>query len=105
MKETSRLAPGSMLVYSRCVEEPIVLSMGLHLKPGQFITTSGHKIAMDPDISRTHAPTMRFVLMKMGFLSTMPNRSAALRAKTTDGVPAGGPARGASLPVWSARSS
>ncbi|CAI6331425.1 unnamed protein product [Periconia digitata] len=50
LKETSRLAPGSMLVYSRFIEEPIVLSTGLHLQPGQFITTSGHSLAMDPDI-------------------------------------------------------
>ncbi|PVH97411.1 cytochrome P450 [Periconia macrospinosa] len=50
MKETSRLAPGSMLVYSRYIEEPIMLSTGLYLKPGQFITTSGHSVAMDPDI-------------------------------------------------------
>jgi cytochrome P450 len=50
MKETSRLAPGSLLVYSRVVEEDCVLSSGLQLKKGQYITTSGHSIATDPEI-------------------------------------------------------
>lgn len=50
MKETSRLAPGSLLVYSRFVEQPITLSNGLHLQPGQLITTSGHSVAMDPAV-------------------------------------------------------
>jgi cytochrome P450 len=50
MKETSRLAPGSLLVYSRFIEEDVVLSTGLHLHAGQLITTSGHSVAMDPAI-------------------------------------------------------
>ncbi|KAH3912386.1 hypothetical protein HBI56_233180 [Parastagonospora nodorum] len=50
MKETSRLAPGSLLVYSRYIEQDCVLSSGLQLKKGQFITTSGHSIAMDPEV-------------------------------------------------------
>jgi cytochrome P450 len=48
MKETSRLAPGSLIVYTRHVEEPTSLSNGLHLQPGQLISTSGHSLAMDP---------------------------------------------------------
>jgi cytochrome P450 len=47
MKETARLAPGALLIYSRFIEKPIELSTGLRLQPGQFITTSGHSIAMD----------------------------------------------------------
>jgi cytochrome P450 len=50
MKETSRLAPGSLLVYSRYIEQDCVLSSGLQLKKGQFITTSGHSIAMDSEV-------------------------------------------------------
>lgn len=50
MKETSRLAPGSLLVYSRFIEQDCILSTGLPLKKGQFITTSGHSIAMDPEV-------------------------------------------------------
>ncbi|KAF1940882.1 cytochrome P450 [Clathrospora elynae] len=48
MKETSRLAPGSLLVYSREVQEDCALSSGLHLHKGQMITTSGYSRAMDP---------------------------------------------------------
>ncbi|KAF2728066.1 putative cytochrome P450 [Polyplosphaeria fusca] len=50
MKETSRLAPGSLLVYSRYVEEDCTLSNGTQLKKGQFITTSGHSTAHDADL-------------------------------------------------------
>lgn len=50
MKETSRLAPGSLLVYSRVVEEECMLSNGTKLKKNQLITTSGHSTAFDPKI-------------------------------------------------------
>jgi len=50
MKETSRLAPGSLLVYSRVVENDCTLSDGLELKKGQMITTSGHSTSMDPNV-------------------------------------------------------
>jgi cytochrome P450 len=50
MKETSRLAPGSLLVYSRVVEQDCMLSNGMRLKKDQLITTSGHSTAFDPKI-------------------------------------------------------
>ncbi|KAF2184212.1 cytochrome P450 [Zopfia rhizophila CBS 207.26] len=50
MKETSRLAPGSLLVYSRVMENDCTLSNGLELKKGQLITTSGHSASMDPNV-------------------------------------------------------
>ncbi|KAK4234569.1 Ent-kaurene oxidase [Achaetomium macrosporum] len=50
MKETARLAPGSLLVYSRVVKKDHVLSNGLELKKGQFVTMSGAMRTLDPDI-------------------------------------------------------
>ncbi len=50
MKETSRLAPGSLLVYSRVLQDDAVLSNGLALKKGQFITVSGHNRSTDPEV-------------------------------------------------------
>lgn len=50
MKETSRLAPGSLLVYSRYVERDCTLSNGFELKKGSFITTSGHSTAHDAEL-------------------------------------------------------
>ncbi|KAF2450096.1 cytochrome P450 [Karstenula rhodostoma CBS 690.94] len=50
MKETVRFAPGTMLVYSRNIEEPITLSNGLQLQPGQTISTSGRSRAMDASV-------------------------------------------------------
>ncbi|KAI2627382.1 putative cytochrome P450 [Hypomontagnella submonticulosa] len=48
MKETSRLAPGSLLVYSRKVLGDHTLSNGLSLRKGSFISMSGYSRAMDP---------------------------------------------------------
>lgn len=50
MKETSRLAPGSLLVYSRYVEQDCTLPNGTQLKKGSFITTSGHSTAHDAEL-------------------------------------------------------
>ncbi|KAK4169839.1 Ent-kaurene oxidase [Cladorrhinum sp. PSN259] len=48
MKESARLTPGTLLVYSRVVKKDHVLSNGLKLKKGQFITMSGAQRTMDP---------------------------------------------------------
>jgi cytochrome P450 len=48
MKETARLAPGTLIVYSRVVQRDHVLSDGTALKKGQFITISGPGRATDP---------------------------------------------------------
>ena len=48
MKETSRLAPGSLLVYSRVLQADHTLSNGIQLRKGQFVTISSHTRAMDP---------------------------------------------------------
>ncbi|KAI1345528.1 cytochrome P450 [Xylaria sp. FL0043] len=50
MKESSRLTPGTLLVYSRVVKKDYVLSNGLALKKGQYITMSASQRAMDPKI-------------------------------------------------------
>ena len=50
MKETLRLAPGALIIYSRKILGDITLSSGLKLRKGQFITVSGHARAMDPKI-------------------------------------------------------
>ncbi|KAK7733713.1 hypothetical protein SLS53_008180 [Cytospora paraplurivora] len=50
MKESSRLTPGSLLVYSRIVKKDHVLSNNLKLKKGQFITMSGATRTKDPSI-------------------------------------------------------
>ncbi len=50
MMETSRLSPGSLLVYSRIMEKDYILSNGIRLKNGQTITMSGHSKAIDPSI-------------------------------------------------------
>ncbi|KUI71216.1 Ent-kaurene oxidase [Cytospora mali] len=49
MKETARLAPGTLIVYSRVVQHDCVLD-GVELRKGQFITMSGPGRAMDPAI-------------------------------------------------------
>ncbi|KAI2472645.1 cytochrome P450 [Annulohypoxylon bovei var. microspora] len=48
MKESSRLTPGTLLVYSRVVKKDHTLSNGLVLKEGQFVTMSGAARTMDP---------------------------------------------------------
>jgi cytochrome P450 len=53
MKETARLAPGTLIVYSRVVQRDYVFDKGGHeisLKKGQFITMSGMSRAKDPAI-------------------------------------------------------
>lgn len=50
MKESSRLTPGTFLVYSRVVKKDCVLANGLVLRRGQFITMSGATRTMDPSI-------------------------------------------------------
>lgn len=50
MKESARLTPGTLLVYSRVVKKDHVLSNGLALKKGQFVTMSGATRTMDPTI-------------------------------------------------------
>ncbi|KAI9685808.1 MAG: hypothetical protein M1820_010731 [Bogoriella megaspora] len=50
MKETLRLAPGALIIYSRKILGDITLSSGLKLQKGQYITVSGHSRAMDPDV-------------------------------------------------------
>ncbi|KAK9772827.1 putative Cytochrome P450 [Seiridium cardinale] len=50
MKESSRLTPGTLLIYSRVVKKDHVLSNGIKLKKGQFVTMSASQRAMDPDI-------------------------------------------------------
>ncbi|KAK4034640.1 Ent-kaurene oxidase [Parachaetomium inaequale] len=49
MKESARMTPGTLLVYSRVVKKDHVLSTGLKLKKGQFVTISGATRTMDPD--------------------------------------------------------
>ncbi|KAF2187596.1 cytochrome P450 [Zopfia rhizophila CBS 207.26] len=50
MKETLRLAPGSLLLYSRVMESDYTLSNGLQLKKGELITTSGRSISTDANL-------------------------------------------------------
>ncbi|KAL2020335.1 hypothetical protein VTK56DRAFT_8563 [Thermocarpiscus australiensis] len=50
MKESSRLTPGTLLVYSRVVKKAHVLSNGLRLRKGQFVTMSAAQRTMDPDV-------------------------------------------------------
>jgi cytochrome P450 len=50
MKESARITPGTLLVYSRVVKKDHVLSNGLRLKKGQFVTMSGAARTMDPAI-------------------------------------------------------
>ena len=50
MKESSRLTPGTLLIYSRVVKKDHMLSNGIQLKKGQFITMSASARAMDPNI-------------------------------------------------------
>lgn len=42
MKETARLSPGTLLVYSRHVEQDFTLSNGLAMRKGQYITSAAH---------------------------------------------------------------
>ncbi|CAI6087682.1 unnamed protein product [Clonostachys chloroleuca] len=49
MKETARLAPGTLIVYSRAVKQDCVIGR-IPLKKGQFMTVSGPGRAMDPNI-------------------------------------------------------
>ncbi|KAI1147774.1 cytochrome P450 [Nemania diffusa] len=49
MKETARLAPGTLIVYSRVVQQECTLA-GAKLQKGQFITMSGPSRALDPTI-------------------------------------------------------
>ena len=50
MKETVRLAPGTLVVYSRMVLKDFVLSNGLKLRKGQQICIDANARATDPDI-------------------------------------------------------
>ena len=50
MKESSRLTPGTLLVYSRVVKKDCALSNGLTLRKGQFVTMSGATRTMDPAV-------------------------------------------------------
>lgn len=50
MKESSRLTPGTLLIYSRVVKKDHVLSSGFRLKKGQFITMSASQRTMDPRV-------------------------------------------------------
>jgi cytochrome P450 len=50
LKETARLAPGTLIVYSRVVQRDHVLPDGTQLRKGQFVTVSGPGRAMDPAI-------------------------------------------------------
>ncbi|KAI1761979.1 cytochrome P450 [Hypoxylon sp. FL1150] len=50
IKETSRLAPGSMLVYSRITQSKHTLSNNVSLRKGQFIAVSGLSRSMDPSL-------------------------------------------------------
>lgn len=48
MKETLRMAPGSLLAYSRVLQKEYTISTGLTFKKGEKITVAGHPQAMDP---------------------------------------------------------
>ncbi|KAI1113351.1 cytochrome P450 [Nemania sp. NC0429] len=50
MKESARLTPGTLLVYSRVVKKDHMLSNGLLLKKGQLVTMSGATRSMDPSL-------------------------------------------------------
>lgn len=50
MKESSRLAPGTLFVYGRVVKKDHTLSNNLPLKKGQFVTISSSTRTMDPTI-------------------------------------------------------
>ncbi|KUI65710.1 Ent-kaurene oxidase [Cytospora mali] len=50
MKESSRLAPGTLFAYSRVVMKDHMLSNNLALKKGQFITITSATRTMDPNI-------------------------------------------------------
>ncbi|OTA98361.1 hypothetical protein M426DRAFT_69945 [Hypoxylon sp. CI-4A] len=50
MKESSRLAPSSLLLYGRVVGEDYTLSDGLRLKKGQTIAVCSHLKASDPEL-------------------------------------------------------
>ncbi|KAK8043765.1 hypothetical protein PG994_012603 [Apiospora phragmitis] len=52
MKETARLTPAAMVLYSRHVEEDLTLSTGLRLHKGQNITTVPMTRSMDPETYR-----------------------------------------------------
>ncbi|KID82701.1 Cytochrome P450 [Metarhizium guizhouense ARSEF 977] len=47
--ETARLAPGTLLVYSRVIQRDCIVR-GIELKKSQFITVSGMARASDPTI-------------------------------------------------------
>lgn len=49
MKETARLAPGTLIVYSRAVQKDCTIG-GVYLPKGQFITISGPSRAMNPAV-------------------------------------------------------
>lgn len=50
MKETTRTAPSTRIVYMRAILEGHVLSTGLELKKGQYLCVSGASRAMDPKL-------------------------------------------------------
>ena len=50
MKETVRLVPGALVVYSRMIMSDHTLSNGLQLAKGQFVCVSGHARAIDAEV-------------------------------------------------------
>ncbi|KAI0847853.1 putative cytochrome P450 [Daldinia vernicosa] len=50
IKETTRLAPGSLLVYSRVMKDDHTLSNGVSLRKGQTIAMPAHVKSMDPEV-------------------------------------------------------
>ncbi|KAF4622725.1 hypothetical protein G7Y89_g14301 [Cudoniella acicularis] len=50
MKETTRIAPSTRIVYMRAILENHTLSTGLELKKGQYLCVSGANRAMDPTL-------------------------------------------------------
>ncbi|KAH9884985.1 cytochrome P450 [Xylariomycetidae sp. FL2044] len=55
MKETARLTPGTLLIYSRVVQRDHMLSNGTMLRKGQFVTISGPSRTRDEAVfARPH---------------------------------------------------
>lgn len=50
MKETARLTPGTLIVYSRVVQRDHVLQNGTVLRKGQFVTISGPSRTQDESV-------------------------------------------------------
>lgn len=50
MKETTRIAPSTRIIYMRAILENYTLSTGLELKRGQFLCVSGATRALDPTL-------------------------------------------------------